>query len=190
MRLLQSLLVRLQHTKKPQHKFLTHLLGLFLMVPGHATFRNLSRYRPYHEKTFARWYARGFDIVSLNTAAITAVLPKTHAQALVIDASCVPKSGQHPYGLDRFWNGSHSHTEKGLESSALAWLDVTGNCAYGRSVAQTPPTGEGTDQEATRIAISLAPLPRGVSAHDLGFLRDVVSDGSYSTQTLLRGVQG
>jgi len=129
MRLLQSILVRLTHTQQPQHQFLTHLLGLLLMLPGPATFRNLSRYSPYHEKTFARWYARGFDFVSLNKAAITLVIPETHEQALVIDASFVPKSGQHTYGLDRFWNGSHRRTEKGLEISALAWLDVTDNCA-------------------------------------------------------------
>src|SRR5262245_3895931 len=190
MRLLQSILVRLQHTKKPQHKFLTHLLGLLLMVPGHATFRNLSRYSPYHEKTFARWYARGFDFVSLNKAAITAVIPQTHEQALVIDARFIPKSGKHTYGLDRFWHGSHSRTEKGLEISALAWLDGTGTCAYGLSVEQTPPTGAGTDQEATRLDIYLAQLTRVVSAHDLGSLRYVVSDGYDSKQKFLRGVQG
>lgn len=55
MRLLQSVLSSLKQTKKPQHKFVTHLLGLMLMLPGHATFRNMSRYSPYHERTFARW---------------------------------------------------------------------------------------------------------------------------------------
>ena len=45
MRLLQSVLWRtLPQTKKPQRKFIVHLLGLLLMLPGHATFRNLSRY--------------------------------------------------------------------------------------------------------------------------------------------------
>jgi DDE superfamily endonuclease len=159
------------------------------MLPGHATFRNLSRYSPEHEKTFARWYARGFDCVSLNKAAITAVIPATHEQALVIDASVVPTSGKHTYGRDHFWNGSHRRTAKGLEISALAWLDITGNCAYALSVEQTPPMGEGTDQEATRIDISLDQLTRVVSAHDLGSLRYVVSDGYYSTQKFLGGVR-
>ena len=189
MRLLQSILVQLKQTKKPQHKFLTHLFGLLLMLPGQATFRNLSRYSPYHEKTFARWYARSFDFVALNQAAITTAIPKTHEQALVIDASCVPKSGKQTYGLDRFWNGSHSRTEKGLEISALAWLDITDNCAYCLSVEQTPATGEGTDQEATRIDIYLDQLTRVVSAHDLGSLRYVVSDGYYSKQKFLGGVR-
>ena len=71
MRLLQSVISRINQIKKPQQKFLTHFMGLLLMIPGHVTFRNLSRYSPYDEKTFSRWYARDFDFVSLNKAAIT-----------------------------------------------------------------------------------------------------------------------
>ena len=58
MRLLQGVLATLSQTKRPQRKFITHLLGLVLMLLGHATFRNLSRYSSYHERTFARWYDR------------------------------------------------------------------------------------------------------------------------------------
>jgi alpha-D-ribose 1-methylphosphonate 5-triphosphate diphosphatase PhnM len=113
MPLLQRVLTRLSQTKKPQQTFLTHLLGLMLMLPGQATFRHLSRYRPYHERTLARWYARDFDFVSRNKAAITAVVPAEHEQAWVMDARFVPKSGKKTYGLDHFWNGSHSRTENG-----------------------------------------------------------------------------
>jgi hypothetical protein len=70
MRRLQRVLPTLRQTKKPQQKFVAHLLGLLLMFSGHATFRNLSRYSAYHERTFSRWYARDFDFVSLNKAAI------------------------------------------------------------------------------------------------------------------------
>jgi hypothetical protein len=189
MRLLQSVLTRLKQTKKPQHQFVTHLLGLMLMLPGHATFRNLSRYSPYHERTFARWYARDFDWVSLNKTAITEVVPPEHGQALVMDASFVPKSGKQTYGLDRFWNGSHSRTEKGLEISLLAWLDITGNCAYCLSVEQTPPTGASSDPEASRMDSYLEQLTRVVTAHDLRFLGYVVTDGAYSKQKFVGGVR-
>ena len=189
MRLLQSVLACRNQTKKPQQKFLSHLLGLLLMLPGHVTFRNLSRYSPYHERTFSRWYARDFDFVSLNQAALTAVVPPEHAQALVMDASFVPKSGKQTYGLDRFWNGSHSRTENGLEISAVAWLDITDNCAYCLSVEQTPPTGVGTEPEATRIDIYREPLTRLVVEHDLGQLRYVITDGYYSKQKFLGGVR-
>ena len=189
MRLLQSVLPTLRQTKKPQQKFVAHLLRLLLMLPGHATFRNLSRYSAYHERTFARWYARDFDFVSLNKAAITQVIPPAHEQALVIDASFVPKSGKKTYGLDRFWNGSHSRTEKGLEISALAWLDITDNCAYCLSVEQTPPADKPPDTETTRIDVYLEQLTRVVSAHRLRHLRYVITDGYYSKQKFTAGVR-
>jgi hypothetical protein len=127
MRLLESVLARLTNTKRPQRKFFGHLLGLMLMLPGPMTFRNLSRYSAYHEKSFARWLAREFDWVELNYAAITQVVPTQHEQALVMDASFIAKSGQYTYGVDRFWNGCAGHAEKGLAISVLAWLDVTAN---------------------------------------------------------------
>src|SRR5215813_1534594 len=162
MRLLQSVLSCLKHTKKPQYKFVTHLLGLMLMLPGHATFRHMSRYSSYHERTFARGYGSDVDWVSLNKGAITDVVPPAHDQALVVDASFVPKSGQHTYGLDRFGNGSHSRAEKGLAISTLAGPAITENCAYGLSVEQTPPSTETADPEATRMDVSLAQLSRVV----------------------------
>jgi hypothetical protein len=158
------------------------------MLPGHATFRNLSRYSSYHERTFARWYARDFDFVSLNKAAILTVIPPAHEPALVIDASFVSKSGTKTYSLDRFWNGSHNRTEKGLAISTLAWLDSTDNCADCLSVEQTPPTDKTPDAEATRIDVYLGQLARVVSAHHLSHLRYIITDGYYSKQKFTGGV--
>ena len=189
MRLLHSVLSRLKQTKQPQYKFVTHLLGLMLMLPGHATFRNMSRYSPYHERTFSRWYGRDLDWVSLNKGAITAVVPPEPEQALVIEASFVPKSGKHTYGLDRFWNGSHSRAEKGLAISTLAWLDITDHGAYGLRVEHTPPSAETAAPEATRMDVYLDQLSRVVKAHDLRFLRYVITDGAYSKQKFVTGVQ-
>src|SRR5262249_24295169 len=90
---------------------------------------------------------------------------------------------------DRFWNGSHSRAEKGLEISTLAWLDITGNCAYCLSVEQTPPSAETSDPEATRMDVYLDQLRRVVKAHDLRFLRYVVTDGAYSKQKFVAGVR-
>ena len=214
MRLLQSVLTRLKQTKAPQRKFVTHLFGLLLMLPGHATFRNMSRYSPYHERTFARWYDTNLDWVALNKAAIIEIVPADHEQALIIDASFVSKSGKHTYGLDRFWNGSHSRAEKGLEISALAWLDLAEKCAYGLSVEQTPPSPEPSASESsasessasessasessasdisapetTRMDVYLDQLRRVVKAHDLTWLRYLLMDGAYSKQNFVDGVR-
>ena len=115
--------------------------------------------------------------------------PPEHAQAVVIDASFVPKSGKKPYGLDRVWHGRHGRSDKGLEISVLAWLDITATCAYARSVEPTPPTSAATDPEATRLDGDRAPLTRVVSAHDLSHLRYVITDGSDSKQKFINGVR-
>ena len=70
MRPLDSILTGLKNTSPMGRRFLGHLLGLLLMLPGRATFRNLSRYSTYHEKTFSRWFAKDCDWVSVNRAVI------------------------------------------------------------------------------------------------------------------------
>jgi hypothetical protein len=106
-----------------------------------------------------------------------------------MDASVVPKSGKETSGLDHFWTGCHSRTEKGLEISALAWLAITGHGAYCLSVEPTPPTSDAINPEATRIDGSLEPLSRVVAAHDVGSLHDVVTDGYDSQQQFIGGVR-
>jgi hypothetical protein len=187
MRLLQSVLPTLRQTKQPQPKFVAHLLGLLLMLPGHATFRNLSRSRSYHARTLTRWYARDFDFVSLHKAAISHVIPPEQDQALGIDARFVPKSGQKTSGLDRCWNGRQSRPETGLAISALAWLDITDNCAYWLSADQPPSADKTPGAEATRIAVYLEPLARVVSAQHLRHLRSIIPDGADSKQQCLGG---
>lgn len=159
-----------------------------LLLPGHATFRNLSRDSSYDARTFARWYAKEFDVVARNKAAITHVTSPEHEQALGIDASVVPTSGKQTYGLERFWQGRQGRREQGRELSALAWLDITANGAYSLSVEQTPPTSEATDPERTRLEVDLNQLTRVVSAHDLSHLRDVSTDGYSSQQKFIAGV--
>jgi hypothetical protein len=86
---------------------------------------------------------------------------------LAVDCSFIPKSGKRTYGLDYFYNGSAAKTEKGLEISAMAVVDVTNNISYTLSVQQTPATeevtttavSEKTEQlETTRINYYLAQL--------------------------------
>ena len=86
MPLLESVLLKMR-LSQPFRQFLNELLLLLLIVPGRATFRNLSRYSAYVEKTFSRWFRRQVDWAGLNVAAIRAVVPAEHEAVLAFDPS-------------------------------------------------------------------------------------------------------
>ena len=187
MRLFDRILMRVKNPTKPQQKFLCHMMRLMLMLPGRVTFRNLSRYSPYHERTFARWFARDVDFVTLNHAAIVEVVPPSHEHILAFDPSFVPKSGKHTYGLDMFWNGAHSRAEKGMELATLAWIDVTHNSAYTLSVEQTSPAPQSGTEE-TRIDTYLAHIARVVTTQPLQALKYLTVDGYFSKKKFIDGI--
>ncbi|MGB3120348.1 MAG: IS4 family transposase, partial [Verrucomicrobiales bacterium] len=60
MPLLESVLLNMKWSQ-PFRSFLSELLVVLLIVPGRATFRNLSRYSDYVEKTLSRWFRRQVD---------------------------------------------------------------------------------------------------------------------------------
>jgi hypothetical protein len=97
MRPLESGLSGLKNISPLRRRFLCHLLGMLLLLPGRATFRHLSRYSTYHEKTFRRWFAKDFDWVSINRAAIMQGVPAEHEHVCAFDPSFVPKSGKGTY---------------------------------------------------------------------------------------------
>jgi hypothetical protein len=141
------------------------------------------------------------------------VIPREHEQALVLDASFVNKSGHGTYGLDRFWNGTASRAEKGLEISLLGWLDMTANQAYSLSVEQTPArenvepqesvkrpskrTGKGKAKrqgqaqavtDASRLEVYLAQVRQVVKTYQLRWLKYLIVDGYYSKVKFIDGV--
>ena len=187
MQLFESVLMRVKNPKKLQQKFLCHMMRLMLRLPGHMTFRNLSRYSSYHEKTFARWFARDVDFVSLNRMAIVEVVPDSHEHVLAFDPSFVPKSGKHTYGVDMFWHGAHNRAEKGLEIATPAWIDVTHNSAYTLSVEQTSPAPQSGTEE-TRINIYLAHIARVITTQPLQALKYLAVDGYFSKKKFAEGV--
>jgi DDE superfamily endonuclease len=186
-RLFERVLMRVKPPTKPQQKFLCHMMRWMLMLPGRVTFRNLSRYSPYHERTFTRWFARDVDVVTLNHAAIVEVVPPSHEHILAFDPSFVPKSGKHTYGLDIFWNGAHSRAEKGLELATLAWIDVTHNSAYTLSVEQTSPAPQSATEE-TRIDTYLAHITRVVTTQPLQAVTYLAVDGYFSQKKFIDGI--
>ena len=106
-----------------------------------------------------------------------------------MDASFVPKSGKKTYGLDRCWNGSHSRTETGLEIWRWPGSRSQVTAPTASASIRHPQLARSDHAEVTRIDGYLEPLTRVVSAHALGFLHDVVTDGYDSQQQCIGGVR-
>jgi len=123
-------------------------------MSGRVNFSNLSRYSDYSEKTYSRNFRRSFDFTQFNSLAIKQVYDPCGEYILAGDASFIPKSGKHTYGLGKFWNGVQSRNMKGLELSNLAMIDLNGKTAYSLSVDQVPPSA----QDETAIDFFLSQL--------------------------------
>jgi hypothetical protein len=122
---------------KPQKNFLITLFTTILVVRGKCNFRNLSRYCDLCEHTYSRNFSKPFDFISFNRQVIDETFSKEDERILAFDQSFIPKSGSHTYGKDRIWNGSANRSEKGLEISSLAVVNVSTNQALTLSVQQT-----------------------------------------------------
>ncbi len=114
------------------------LLPKILLLCGKVNFTNLSRYSELSEKTYRRQYSQPFDFVRLNAQIIAAALSPGTEMIGAMDCSFIPKSGKQTYGLDWCYNGSASRTEKGLEISVIAIVDVAAHQGYPLAVQQTP----------------------------------------------------
>lgn len=92
-----------------------------------------------------------------------------------IDCSFVPKSGKTTYGLDWFYNGSASRSEKGLEISVIAVVDVAALIpsetlrarGYTLSVQQTPTTPGSSQSKANGKGKSKSKSTQTFSRQDI-----------------------
>ncbi len=196
MRLFDSVVATLG-LSQPFQRFVREVLMLLLVVPGRATFLNLSRYSRYDEKTFRRGFRREVHWAALNVAAIRAVAPAHHEHVLAFDPSFIPKSGKHTPGLGRFWNSCTGRAELGLEIHVLAWVDVTANTAYAIQAALTPPeptpaaprTTGTTQVEDSRVDAYLAHVCRVIPEQGLSTLRYLTADGYFGKVKFVDGIQ-
>ena len=189
--IIQSLLISMGNLTHPQKKFILTLFSTLLVSCGRANFINLSRYSQINERTYRRQYQRSFNFIQFNQKLIEQAIEPESEVILAVDCSFIPKSGKQTYGLDRFYNGSASRAEKGLEISAMAVVDVGKKHCYNLSVQQTPPKTpsleKGVQPETTRINHYLAQLEATVS-YLPNSVRYVVSDGFYSKIKWVEGV--
>jgi hypothetical protein len=179
-----TILEKMSDVFKPQRKFISALLTTIMLMRGSVNFRNMSRYSMLSEKTFSRQFREPFDFAEFNMIGTQMVVKPDTLMIAAMDCSFIPKSGNATYGLGKFYNGSRSLSEKGLEISELAIADIDYNTAYSVSVWQTPDT---LTEEHTRMdwyvehfiqdAACLPPSVRYVSA-----------DGYYAKNKFVEGV--
>jgi DDE superfamily endonuclease len=110
------------------------------VVCGKANFTNLSRYGEYSERTYRRQYQKSVDFIPFNAQTIAAAIDPSREQIAAIDCSFISKSGKQTWGLDNFYNGSIRKSQKGLEISVIAVVDVSAHQGYTLSVKQTATT--------------------------------------------------
>jgi IS4 transposase len=173
---------------QPQRKFLSALFSTLLVVRRRANFLNLARHSHLSEKTYRRHYRRRFDFLAFNQRAVEQAVAPAATPVFAQDASFVPKSGTHTYGLDRFWNGCASRVERGLEVSVIALLDVERECAYPLSAQQTRAgADQTTDNTETRIDDYLRHLQQTAPAF-APYVSIGVFDGFYAKRKFIDGV--
>lgn len=172
---------------KSQRRFLHGLFMTLLTVRGKVNFRNLSRYSARSEKTYARQFANPFPFVAFNRQLINAVFGLDSERVLAFDPTFIPKAGHHTFGRNRFWNGLKSRTEKGLEVSALAVVDLTRKQALTLSVQQTL-SAEDRPTDATLIDQYLNHI-RQVQPSLLASETYLCVDGGLTRKKLIDGVR-
>jgi len=153
-------------------------------------YRNMSRYSILHEKSFSRNFKKPFDFTELNHRLILETIPEENKKMAAIDASFVPKSGKHSYGIDYFWSGVAGKSKKGQEISSLAIVDLDYNTAYNLSVEQTPSDNKIGKKEENRIDFYLQQIQRNqnyLRAHDIIY---IATDGFYSKTRFIDGLVG
>jgi DDE superfamily endonuclease len=110
------------------------------VVCGKANFTNLSRYGEYSERTYRRHYQKSVDFIPFHAQTIAAAIDPSREQIAAIDCSFISKSGKQTWGVDNFYNGSISKSQKGLEISVISVVDVLAHQGYTLSVQQTAKT--------------------------------------------------
>ena len=190
METIKRILSQMSNISKPQQKFLLILFPLIMMLRGRMNYRNMSRYSSRHEKSFSRNFEKPFDFPLFNNLLISETIPEKNNRMAAIDASFVPKSGKHSYGIDYFWSGVAGRSKKGQEISSLAIVDLDYNTAYNLSVEQTPSGSEIGKKEENRIDFYLQQIQRNqnyLRAHHIIY---IATDGFYSKTRFIDGLIG
>lgn len=132
----------LASTTRPVRKFLCWAVEHWISAPLRHNFTALARTGGYCEKSIRHHFSRELPFVALFHQ-LHAFLNKKPCIA-VFDPTFISKNGSFTEGLDKFWDGTASRINTGLEANCLAIADVEARTAYSMEVSQTPAGGAGT----------------------------------------------
>jgi len=169
---------------KPQRRFIPVLLTTVMLMRGRVDFRNLSRYGNLSEKTFSLQFRKPSDFAQFNGIGTEMSVRPHTLMIAATDTGFVPESGSHTYGLDKFYNGTHSEIEKGLGISQLAVADVDCNTAYSVSAWQTPDLHDSEHTRTDRYPEQFRQDARCLPSP----LRYPAADGYYAEKKFADGV--
>lgn len=130
-----SILQQMSGIGRCQHRFIVHLVTLWLSIRGRHNFTNLARYGDLAEGTYRDNFKRQFDWLAFNTQLVNQHLGK-HL-ILAVDPSFLPKSGKCTAGVGKFWSGQAGQVKPGLEICGIAAVDLDTKTAMHLTAFQT-----------------------------------------------------
>lgn len=140
---------------KVQRAFMSHVLNLWLVIPGRINYTNMERYGGHSEQTYRNWFGKGCEHQLIN-GGIVRVLQSAGkmGKTLVLgkDASFVRKAGKASPGVAKFWNGSVGKAQSGLELSAATVIDLEYRQAVVLKAVQTPANSSEEDSRVSHYA--------------------------------------
>lgn len=113
---------------KVQHKFLMHILLLFLSMRGRINFLQLGRYGSMDEHSYRYQFGKFFNWLYFNKLLVLELC--SDDKIIGFDPSYITKSGKQTYGVGYFYSGCHGQYERGLEIGCFAAIDLKQNTAY------------------------------------------------------------
>lgn len=137
---------------------------------GRVNFTNLSRYSDLSEKTYRRHFKDTIGFESLNKQIIEQVCrPSPGPRIAGVDCTFVCKSGRHTAGLDSFYNSTSGKSQRGLEWSVIAIIDVDQGTGYTLSTQQTEAglSQKAQAKKASSVTVPKAPTETNTKATSL-----------------------
>ncbi len=99
MLLIDTISEKMSDIFKPQRKFIPVVLTVIMLMRGHVSFRNMSRYSSLCEKTFSGQFGNPSDSAGFNMIGTEMSVTPHTLMIAAPDCSFIPESGRHTYGL-------------------------------------------------------------------------------------------